>query len=52
MKLLLDTHALLWLVNGDEKLTPAARSEIANPANDLFVSVATSPPTRSRTFGE
>ena len=41
MKLLLDTHALLWLVNGDEKLTPAARSEIANPANDLFVSVAT-----------
>jgi PIN domain nuclease of toxin-antitoxin system len=41
MKLLLDTHALLWLVNGDEKLTQAARSEIANPANDLFVSVAT-----------
>ena len=41
MKLLLDTHALLWLVDGDAQLTQPARSAIADPANVLFVSVAT-----------
>ncbi|MBI4821925.1 MAG: type II toxin-antitoxin system VapC family toxin [Deltaproteobacteria bacterium] len=28
MKLLLDTHAFLWFVAGDEKLSPAARTSI------------------------
>ena len=41
MKLLLDTHALLWLVDGDAQLTQPARSAIADPANELFVSAAT-----------
>ena len=39
--LLLDTHTLLWLVDGDARLTQPARSAIADPANELFVSVAT-----------
>ena len=41
MMLLLDTHTLLWLVDGDARLTQPARSAIADPANELFVSVAT-----------
>lgn len=41
MKLLLDTHTLLWLVDGDARLTPPARNAIADPANELFISVAT-----------
>ncbi len=41
MRLLLDTHTLLWLVDGDPKLSKAARNALVNPANDLFVSVAT-----------
>lgn len=41
MKLLLDTHMLLWLVDGDAQLTQPARNAIADPGNELFVSVAT-----------
>lgn len=41
MKLLLDTHTLLWLASGDAKLTLPARNAIANPANTLTISVAT-----------
>lgn len=40
MKLLLDTHTLLWLVDGDAQLTQPARTAIADPANELFISVA------------
>ena len=40
MRLLLDTHALLWWVEGDAQLTHAARAAIADPANELFISVA------------
>lgn len=40
-RLLLDTHALLWWLAGDARLTPAARDAIASPANDIFVSAAT-----------
>lgn len=39
MRLLLDTHALLWFLNGDEALATQARDQIADPANDVFVSV-------------
>ena len=41
MKLLLDTHTLLWLASGDVKLTQPARKAIADPANALKISVAT-----------
>jgi PIN domain nuclease of toxin-antitoxin system len=41
MKLLLDTHTLLWLASGDVKLTQPARKAIADPANALTISVAT-----------
>lgn len=40
MKLLLDTHAFLWLVEGSPNLSVAARLALADPANDLFLSAA------------
>ena len=40
MKLLLDTHTFLWLVEGSSKLSAAAQIALANPANELFFSVA------------
>ena len=39
MKLLLDTHALLWWLSDDDQLGPHARDLIADPANDVSVSV-------------
>ncbi|HEV3143950.1 MAG TPA: type II toxin-antitoxin system VapC family toxin [Gemmataceae bacterium] len=40
MKLLLDTHTFLWLVEGDPKLTSTAKAALADPANDLGLSAA------------
>lgn len=40
MKLLLDTHALIWWLAGDEALSPRARDAIANDANGVLVSAA------------
>lgn len=40
MRLLLDTQALLWWLIADPRLGPAAREFIADPANDVRVSVA------------
>ena len=40
MKLLLDTHAFLWLVEGSPHLSAAARAALADPANELYLSVA------------
>lgn len=40
MRLLLDTHALLWWLAGDEKLGARARAAIADEANAVFVSAA------------
>lgn len=40
MKLLLDTHALLWFVAGAPMLSVRARAAIEDPANDVLVSVA------------
>ncbi len=40
MKLLLDTHALLWFIGNDPQLSAAARQNIQNPAHDIFVSAA------------
>ena len=39
MRLLLDTHALLWWLNDDDQLGPHARGLIEDPANDVFVSM-------------
>lgn len=40
MRLLLDTHALLWWFTNDERLSPPARAAIADEANQIFVSAA------------
>lgn len=40
MRLLLDTHTLLWWLADDPRLTGTARAAIAEPANDAFVSAA------------
>ena len=40
MRLLLDTHVLLWWLVDDRKLTRAARAIIANPDNEVLVSSA------------
>ncbi|NBC49766.1 MAG: PIN domain-containing protein [Gammaproteobacteria bacterium] len=41
MRLLLDTHALLWWLDGDTKLSPTARAAIGNEAHPVWVSAAT-----------
>ena len=38
MRLLLDTHAFLWWLAGDESLSVPARAAIADENNDVFVS--------------
>ena len=40
MRLLLDTHVLLWWLSDDRKLAKNARDIIANPDNDVLVSSA------------
>ena len=40
MRALLDTHALLWWLAGDERLSPAAHDLIANESTEIFVSAA------------
>ena len=40
-RLLLDTHAFIWWVSGNESLGPVARGLIANVDNQIFVSAAT-----------
>ena len=40
MRLLLDTHALLWALTEPHHLSPAASAAIRDPANDLYVSAA------------
>ncbi|MGO9742006.1 MAG: type II toxin-antitoxin system VapC family toxin [Roseiarcus sp.] len=40
MRLLIDTHTLLWWLAGDEALSLAARAAIADDSNDVFVSAA------------
>lgn len=38
MRLLLDTHAFLWFVMGDERLSHAARTAIEGDANERYLS--------------
>jgi len=40
MNLLLDTHTLIWFLNGDEKLPDNVRDAIENPNNSKIVSIA------------
>ncbi len=40
MRLLLDTHAFLWWLAGDESLSLAARTAMAAEENEVFVSAA------------
>jgi PIN domain nuclease of toxin-antitoxin system len=40
MQLLLDTHALIWWLAGDEALSAPARAAIADEDNAVFVSAA------------
>ena len=41
MRLLLDSHALLWAVDDPARLGPQAAAEAQSPANDLLLSAAT-----------
>ncbi len=40
MRLLLDTHALIWALAEPERLAEPARQAIEDPANEVFVSAA------------
>ena len=40
MKVLLDTHAFLWLITDDNRLSQTARETYLNPQNRLFFSAA------------
>jgi PIN domain nuclease of toxin-antitoxin system len=40
MRLLIDTHALIWYVDQDHLLSSAAHAAISDPANELLVSAA------------
>ena len=42
MRLLLDTHTLLWWLDGDPSLSPAAQEAITDEASEIFVSAASS----------
>lgn len=41
MRLLLDSHALIWWVDQDHLLSATAHDAIADPTNELLVSTAT-----------
>ena len=40
MRLLLDTHAVLWWLVGDERLPLRARAAISDSTNEIYVSAA------------
>jgi len=40
MKLLLDTHILIWLINGNKNLSQTARQVIEDESNSLHLSIA------------
>ena len=40
MKLLLDTHALLWHADGSPQMSASATALVIDPANELFLSMA------------
>jgi PIN domain nuclease of toxin-antitoxin system len=40
MRLLLDTHVFLWYITADPKLPTTFRTNIQDPANEVYLSVA------------
>jgi PIN domain nuclease of toxin-antitoxin system len=40
LRILLGTHALLWWLEGDPRIERQAQDRIADPANDILVSIA------------
>ncbi len=40
MNVILDTHSLIWFLNGDEKLSKKAKDVIENSSNVKYVSIA------------
>jgi len=40
MRILLDTHALVWWATGDRRLSRKARVAIADPDTEVFISIA------------
>ena len=40
MRLLLDTHVFLWYISADPQLPVAFRDAIRDPANEVYLSVA------------
>jgi PIN domain nuclease of toxin-antitoxin system len=40
VRLLLDTHALIWWLAGDPLLSANAKAAVLDPANEVFVSAA------------
>ena len=40
MKLLLDTHTLLWHADGSPQMSARATALLVDPANELFLSMA------------
>ena len=40
MRALLDTHAFLWFITGDRRMSSQSRSVIEDPGNDLLLSMA------------
>jgi PIN domain nuclease of toxin-antitoxin system len=40
LKLLLDTHAALWFLSGDERLSASARRHLTDDANRVLLSAA------------
>jgi PIN domain nuclease of toxin-antitoxin system len=40
MRLLLDTHALIWALGDPDRLVPSTRELLEDPAHEVFVSAA------------
>lgn len=40
MDVLLDTHALIWFINGDDELSVSAINDIKDLRNNCYVSIA------------
>ena len=40
MKYLIDTHILIWFIEGSDRLSQKAQAIITNPANDIYISQA------------
>jgi len=40
MRILLDTHAIVWWATGDERLSRKARVALADPNTEVFISIA------------